>query len=160
MRILEASLVVLLVAASRRVTGSNCNDCVSSELIWAENGGGFRAMVANMGYANVFAKAGLITETSSMFKSVSTNSASTWFISQFFYSNKYFQRTLAPDPQDLYDFVLEWMESFKSLNSVFAAGVLREGANSVLDGTILRTEVSLLDALYQMLLITSTSYGE
>lgn len=39
-------------------------------LLWASTGGGWRAMFADMGYANVFQQAGLLTDNSSRFSGV------------------------------------------------------------------------------------------
>ena len=39
-------------------------------LLWASTGGGWRAMFADVGYANIFQQAGLFTESSSRFSGV------------------------------------------------------------------------------------------
>jgi hypothetical protein len=91
------------------------DDTGEEVLIWASNGGGWRSMAICMGFANIFAQAGLFTNTSSRFASISTNSGASWFNTQFFYSQEYFDRTLTKDPQELYDFVVEWMHSYRKL---------------------------------------------
>ena len=76
-------------------------------------------MVGDMGFANVFAQAGLITKESSVFSSVSTVSGSSWFSTQFFYSPQFFTNVTTSSPDQLGYFVLQWMESYNSfLNQI------------------------------------------
>jgi len=55
-------------------------DDAGYDLRWASSGGGWRAMTSNMGFANAFAKAGLINETSCAFRGISANSGGAWFM--------------------------------------------------------------------------------
>lgn len=80
---------------------------------WSSTGGGWRAMFACVGFANVFQKAGLFTEDSSLFSSISTTSGASWFSTQLFYSSAFYNQTvMAEDPSDLYDFVITWMAAY------------------------------------------------
>ena len=72
-------------------------------------------MVGVMGFANVFAQAGLITQDSSAFSSVSTVSGSSWFSTQFFYSPQFFKNVTTSTPEDLASFVLQWMTSYEAI---------------------------------------------
>jgi hypothetical protein len=72
-------------------------------------------MVATMAFSNVFARAGLITDDSSSFSGISTNSGSSWFAVQLFYSPIFFNRTINSTPTELGDFVSQWMQSYKSV---------------------------------------------
>jgi len=83
------------------------------DLLWSSTGGGWRAMFADMGYANVFRQAGLFDETSTKFEAISTTSGASWFSTQLFYSKVFYDRSvLADTPDDLEAFVLDWMDSY------------------------------------------------
>ncbi|GKY95004.1 hypothetical protein MPSEU_000465000 [Mayamaea pseudoterrestris] len=84
-------------------------------LFWSSTGGGWRSMVADMGFANVFGRAGLINATSSAFQSISTNSGASWFALQFFYSPIFFDKTLASSSIELGIFVTQWMLAYQRI---------------------------------------------
>ena len=97
-----------------------------NNILWASTGGGWRAMFADVGYVNVMAQAGLFPNTTntteedsfSVLKSVSTVSGGSWFSTQLFFSREFYQRTaLAATPDDIYDFVLQWMKSYDGISS-------------------------------------------
>lgn len=87
----------------------------AQSIIWASNGGGWRSMATVIGYANVFYQAGLIADDSCAFEAISTNSGASWFNSQFFYSPEFFNATTQSTPEELYDFVLKWMDSYAAV---------------------------------------------
>jgi len=87
-----------------------------SKVLWASSGGGWRSMAGEMGFANVFAQAGLITNESSAFSAVSTISGSSWFSTQFFYSSEFFTKTTTSTPDELAAFVLLWMDSYEAFS--------------------------------------------
>lgn len=73
-------------------------------------------MFACIGFANVFQQAGLFTEDSSLFSSISTTSGASWFSTQLFYSSAFYNQTvMAEDPSDLYEFVITWMAAYYSI---------------------------------------------
>ena len=82
---------------------------------WSSSGGGWRSMVGLMGFANVFAQAGLITPDSSAFSSVSTLSGASWISTQFFYSPQFFTNVTTSTPDELASFVLQWMNSYEAI---------------------------------------------
>lgn len=87
-------------------------------LLWSSTGGGWRAMFADVGFANVFRKAGLMTRNSTRFSGVATVSGSSWFSTQLFYSPEFYNRTvLADTPEELEDFVIRWMETYYNISS-------------------------------------------
>ena len=91
---------------------------ITNNLIWASTGGGWRAMFADVGYANIFKQADLFSSSGSAFKSISTVSGGSWFSTQLFYSDEFYNRTaMAPSPEAVNDFVLEWMESYYSIST-------------------------------------------
>ena len=119
-------------------------------LLWSSTGGGWRAMFADIGFANAFQQAGLFADTSSSatastatttttnddesngessttttnttttrtrFTSIATTSGGSWFSTQLFYSQNFYDKTvLAPSPSDVRQFVLDWMETYASIS--------------------------------------------
>ena len=77
---------------------------------WASAGGGWRAMVADMGYANAMQQAGLWDQP--LVSAVSTTSGGSWFSTQFFYSTPFHNITRYSTPTQLASFVKVWMESY------------------------------------------------
>ncbi|CAB9501540.1 expressed unknown protein [Seminavis robusta] len=82
---------------------------------WSSTGGGWRAMFACVGFANVFQQAGLMTEDSSLFSAIATNSGASWFLVQLFYSQAFYDQTvMAASPEDLYNFTVQWMGTYEA----------------------------------------------
>lgn len=79
--------------------------------LWSSTGGGWRAMAADMGFANLFYQAGLINNEASSFSAISTTSGGSWFSTQFFFSKEFHYNTLSA-PKQLHSFVLSWMSSY------------------------------------------------
>ncbi|CAB9520255.1 expressed unknown protein [Seminavis robusta] len=96
---------------------SSCNAQSEDEVfVWSSTGGGWRAMFACVGYVNLFRQAGLFNQDSSRFAQIATNSGGAWFSTQLFYSPAFYQQTaMAESPQDLYDFTIQWMTSYRQL---------------------------------------------
>lgn len=101
------SLVVVVALFSAAAANQN-----SSALLWATSGGGFCSLVASMGYAHAFYRAGLISDTSSKFNLWSSNSGGAWFQLQFLYSQEFFDRILAETPEQVGAFAVEWLTAF------------------------------------------------
>ena len=104
------------VAADER---TNDTDGQRPLLRWASTGGGWRSQFACVGFANLFAQSGLFaqdggeTSSSSAFSAISTTSGASWFSTQLFYSNQFYRRVVhARDGQELYDFVVQWMDAY------------------------------------------------
>jgi hypothetical protein len=73
-------------------------------------------MFACVGFASVFEQAGLISEDSSLFSAISTTSGASWFSTQLFYSPEFFAETVPASPDELYDFVVRWMDTYLALS--------------------------------------------
>jgi hypothetical protein len=86
-------------------------------LRWASSGGGWRSMISNMGYANIFAQAGIIDPVRGRcnFTAASFNSGGTWFATQFFYSPMFFEKVIDVNATAVREFVLDWLKSYKSM---------------------------------------------
>ena len=69
-------------------------------------------MIVDMAYTNVFTQAGLFTETSSSFTSLSSVSGASWFSTQLFYSPEFYANVTQSTPDELGDFVKQWMDSY------------------------------------------------
>lgn len=61
------ALVSLLVATATNAQPAGDSDAV---FLWSSTGGGWRAMVACIGFANLFQQAGLFTADSSLMKAI------------------------------------------------------------------------------------------
>jgi len=95
------------------------NDSDGLLLRWASTGGGWRSQFACIGFANLFAQAGIFAQgddgssSSSAFSAISTTSGASWFSTQFFYSDQFYRRVVhAEDGRALYELVVEWMDTY------------------------------------------------
>lgn len=96
------------------------NDSTSEggNLVWSSTGGGWRAMIADIGYANVFQQAGIFGENYNNFDTIATVSGGSWFSTQLFYSKKFYDQTvLAQSPKQVEEFVLRWMQTYYNISS-------------------------------------------
>jgi len=90
-------------------------------LLWSSTGGGWRAMFADIGYANVFQRAGIMGDNFTNFDSVASVSGGSWFSTQLFYSEEFYNQTvLARSPKVLEEFVLQWMGTYYNISSNFS----------------------------------------
>lgn len=161
--LLATSLVVFLIGVRGKEQHGEARETTrrlamksNETVIWASNGGGWRSMAIMMGFANMFYKAGLITETDSTFASISTNSAASWFNTQFFYSQIFFDKTVSEDPEDLYKFVVQWMESYKKLFGIRSHGIRGCGPLSVFLGRGARVPL-IFNCMFR---IATRDYGD
>lgn len=103
--------------SSRKTTSSEQSSSSDYVLRWAASGGGWRAMVTHMSFANVFAQAGLLGSDSTEFSAISSNSGGSWFTTQLFYSPEFYSQVVNGDGQQLSQFVAAWMNSYLTLQS-------------------------------------------
>lgn len=96
----------------------------ASNILWSSTGGGWRSMAGVIGFGNLFNQAGILdtdgtAESSGKphISSICTTSGSTWFSTQFFYSQNFNNITLNGSPQDLYNFVTAWMNEYLTLSN-------------------------------------------
>ena len=103
---ITTSLVVLGVVHS----AANANNRV----VWASSGGGWRAMTANSAYANVFTKLGLFNSSSesARFDTIAMTSGASWFASQFFFSEPYYDMIANGNTASLASFTQAWYEAY------------------------------------------------
>lgn len=144
------------------------------EIRWASSGGGWRAMFASIGFANVFQQAGLFSQDSSKLSAISTNSGSSWFSTQLFYSEAFYNQTImAKTPQDLYNFTTRWMGTYEALSDYVVGDTGEDICNTTDLGNFTGIEVfgEICELLLQysgdwallvttMLLVASTEYGD
>ena len=151
-------------------------------LRWASSGGGWRAQAASIGFANLFAKAGILgsgrggkSSSKRRISAVSTNSGSTWFATQFFFSKKFHKKTLKK-PEKVHDFVLEWMEAYLEMQKAIPSSPFCEAnpdfaqaLGAVFGSPGSGTEICDISAhfggswanfIQGMLRASSTNYGE
>lgn len=124
--ILPAVAVIITISlALQHVAADETSDSADQRplLRWASTGGGWRSQFACVGFANLFARSGLFVQdggepssasaSASAFSAISTTSGASWFSTQLFYSNQFYRRVVhAQDGQELYDFVVQWMDAY------------------------------------------------
>lgn len=144
------------------------------QIRWASSGGGWRAMFASIGFANVFQQAGLFSQNSSKLSAISTNSGSSWFSTQLFYSDAFYNQTvMAKTPQELYDFTARWMGTYEALSDYVIEDTGEDLCNTTDLGNSTGIEVfgEVCELLLQysgdwallvatMLLVASGDYGD
>ena len=68
--------------------------------------------MACIGFANLFSKFDIISK----FSAISTTSGASWFSTQLFYSQQFYDRVVNVEDSDaLHDFVVEWMVAYKQM---------------------------------------------
>jgi len=68
--------------------------------------------MACIGFANLFSKLDIMSK----FSAISTTSGASWFSTQLFYSQQFYDRVVnADDSQALHDFVVQWMDAYKQM---------------------------------------------
>jgi hypothetical protein len=111
-------------------------------------------MIADMGFSNAFAQAGLWNDgkesdddsSNSMITAMTSVSGGAWFAAQFFYSEQFYNATTKSIPAELSQFVLDWMDSYRAYTATFPQGPLEDQAecnllevlNTALDMRIVR----------------------
>jgi hypothetical protein len=111
------------------------NTAAAENLVWACSGGGWRAMVAQSAYAQVFSKLGILgstddspaqsddggredtTTATPKIKVMAGNSGSTWFLTQFAFSQNYYNTIVDGTPTSLGQFTQAWMEAYATTQS-------------------------------------------
>lgn len=83
---------------------------------WASSGGGWRSMLANVGFVRAFERAGLINEDGCVFTAASFTSGASWFGAQLFFSEPFFARVIGDDKtaDDVYNLSKEWLDSYRN----------------------------------------------
>ncbi|KAL7542168.1 hypothetical protein ACHAWF_012201 [Thalassiosira exigua] len=142
--LLPRLLLLASVAATAPLPARAQGGGVAEEILWSSTGGGWRAMFADVGFANAFRRAGLFPDgsegvpdsgaddgtengtdggtingaTSARIASVATVSGGSWFSTQLFYSDEFYRRTVGAETgEELESFVREWMGSYRDLSS-------------------------------------------
>ena len=74
-----------------------------------------RSMVANIGYASIFAALGLITENSTKFSGISSTSGGSWFTLLLFFSRPFFDAIVSSTPDEVATLVTNLTSAFASV---------------------------------------------
>lgn len=114
-----AAAAIAVLVAQQLVPRARAQAAEPGTYRWASTGGGWRAMVADMGFANLFQQAGLLS--SPQFSAYSGTSGSSWFGTQLFYSDNFFKMTTESTPEELAEFVTRWMDTY--LNYTETVGI-------------------------------------
>ena len=157
MRKIPIVLLLLAVGESSLFVSAQEKDLY---LRWSSDGSGYRSLPLQIGYANLFQQAGLISATGSRFASISMSSSGSWFSNQLFYSPVFFERTvMAKNPDELGDFMESWMESYERILNPFG-GVFHSGVDSAVAEALTSFKVSIQLWVKAVLEVTSTQYGD
>jgi hypothetical protein len=98
--------------ASAETADSSQANVIAPTLRWASTGGGWRSQFACVGFANLFGQLDIMSK----FSAISTTSGASWFSTQLFYSQQFYDGVVdAEDSQALYDFVVEWMNAYSQM---------------------------------------------
>ena len=105
---ITTSLVVLGAGVVHSAANAN------NRVIWSSSGGGWRAMTANSAFAQVFSQLGLfdITSESAGFDTIAMTSGASWFASQFFFSEPYYDMIVNGNATSLASFTQAWYEEY------------------------------------------------
>ena len=126
---LYSILLLTIWCTSLLVSGETSHtDTAATTLRWASTGGGWRSQFACVGFANLFEQVDVLSK----FSAISTTSGASWFSTQLFYSKEFYDRVvLAEDSQALYQFVVEWMDSYSAMlsDAIQAGGELTPSCN-------------------------------
>lgn len=135
--LLQSSFISPAAAAT---VDSNAGTSTVSTLRWASTGGGWRSQFALVGFANIFSQLDILTK----FSAISTTSGASWFSTQLFYSEEFYNRVaLAEDSQALHDFVVEWMEAYSNMLTDSIQDVSEEFQDTICNVTALGDEKSV-----------------
>ena len=118
-------------------------------------------MVAQMGFANLFARAGLIGSNYTKFSAISSNSGGSWFATQFFFAPEFFAKVTSNDDYSLRDLIVQWMQAYESIQAPVPSHIESLAASLNMSAatfyTLRQFNGSWADFIHAMLLATSTS---
>ena len=91
-----------------------------NDILWTATGGGWRAMVAQSAYAQVFSNLGILgghDDTMPQIKVMAGSSGSSWFFSQFAFSQNYYNAVVNGNATSLGQFTQAWMDAYATTQS-------------------------------------------
>jgi hypothetical protein len=97
-----------------------------NDILWTGTGGGWRAMVAQSAYAQVFFKLGILNNSPASKKTpkiklIDGSSGSSWFTTQFAFSQNYYNAVVRGTPASLGRFTQEWMDAYATTQAMAPA---------------------------------------
>lgn len=125
-RIFVVNESIVLPGEGRLVVANIMSATDDAIIRWTSTGGGWRSMVACMGFGNLFYQAGLLENTSSsssssLLSAISTTSGASWYSTQLFYSEAFYEATVMSSANELYDFTQLWLDSYRDLSADLSA---------------------------------------
>ena len=121
--------VGLLLTAAASSSASAAED-----IVWSTAGGGWRSMVAQSAYAQIFSNLGILgtKEASSdtdkpRIRVMAGSSGSGWFMAQFAFSENYYKAVVDGSPASLAQFTQDWMDAYATTqaNIPLTCGILQ-----------------------------------
>ena len=135
----QAKSVFLLAAAAAAAAAAASSSSASAaeDIVWSTSGGGWRSMVAQSAYAQVFSNLGILDtkEASSdndidrpRIRVMAGTSGSDWFIAQFAFSENYYKAVVDGSPASLAQFTQDWMDAYATTQANIppTCGILQE----------------------------------
>ena len=111
------SAFLLLTAAATTVASASTQ---KNDILWTGSGGGWRAMVAQSAYAQVFSNLGILGGHDDMkpqIKVMAGSSGSSWFFAQFAFSENYYNAVANGNATSLGQFTQAWMDAYATTQS-------------------------------------------
>jgi len=107
----------------------------AEDILWTATGGGWRAMVAQSAYAQIFSNLGILgTKTGGsndegpQIRVMAGASGSVWFQAQFAFSENYYKAVVDGTPTSLAQFTQDWMDAYATTQANIppTCGILQE----------------------------------
>jgi hypothetical protein len=114
----QATSAFLLTAAAATLASSSAS--AQNDILWTGTGGGWRAMVAQSAYAQIFSNLGILAgqdDTIPQIKVVAAASGSAWFFTQFAFSENYYNAVVNGNATSLGQFTQAWMDAYATTQS-------------------------------------------
>jgi hypothetical protein len=111
------SAFLLLTAAATLASSASAQN----DILWTATGGGWRAMVAQSAYAQMFSNLGILEgqddDTTPRIKVMAAASGSAWFFTQFAFSENYYNAVVNGNATSLGQFTQAWMDAYATTQS-------------------------------------------
>jgi hypothetical protein len=146
---------LFLVNSTLEVVAQPSAPVDNDEIRWASSGGGWRSMVVNMAFANVFARAALMDSNQSRFTAISSTSGGSWFTTQLFFSPTFYNQVVSNSTSITYNFIVEWLQSYQD----FIDGIPRSPACFLISPLEKRTFLADASTFCDVLDFYNSSYA-
>ena len=124
--LITAAALASLASGNYRLAPLGSGAGLANDILWTGTGGGWRAMVAQSAYAQVFFKLGILNNSPASKKTpkiklIDGSSGSSWFTTQFAFSQNYYNAVVRGTPESLGQFTQEWMDAYATTQAMAPA---------------------------------------